>query len=205
VGVLGRRLAWAYAVLALGSGLALVVAVLARVSLGIVLVLLVPVYGGIALALRSMAGEATRRLLLRRARAGVIAGAFATLAYDAVRFALVSLLPLHVRPFEAIPLFGYLIAGQGISFAAATSIGFAYHYANGVLFGMAYGVLLAERSAAFGVLWGMGLEVAMLALYPRWLHLGNVLAEFTAVSLAGHLAYGIVLGRIANRLARSPA
>ena len=38
----------------------------------------------------------------------------------------------------------------------------------------------------------------MLSIYPRWLDLKAVMAEFTMVSMSGHIVYGSVLGRISQ-------
>jgi hypothetical protein len=45
----------------------------------------------------------------------------------------------------------------------------------------------------------MCLEIAMFSIYPSWLHLQAVMQEFTIVSIAGHFAYGSVLGLFCNR------
>jgi hypothetical protein len=44
----------------------------------------------------------------------------------------------------------------------------------------------------------MGLEAAMLAIYPGWLDLEAVMKEFVAVSVLGHIAYGTTLGMISQ-------
>jgi hypothetical protein len=45
----------------------------------------------------------------------------------------------------------------------------------------------------------MGLEAAMLTVYPGWLDLEAVMEEFVTVSVFGHLAYGTALGIISQR------
>ena len=40
----------------------------------------------------------------------------------------------------------------------------------------------------------------MLLVYPHWLPLGRVMGEFTIVSVSGHLAYGVTLGVLVQRL-----
>jgi hypothetical protein len=42
----------------------------------------------------------------------------------------------------------------------------------------------------------------MVSLYPAWLGL-QAMEEFVQVTIAGHLAYGIVLGYLARSLLRS--
>jgi hypothetical protein len=63
---------------------------------------------------------------------------------------------------------------------------------------------LGTRGWREGILWALGLELAMVAVYPGWLHIGALLEEFVAVSLIGHLAYGSVLGSLSRYWLRSP-
>jgi hypothetical protein len=71
---------------------------------------------------------------------------------------------------------------------------FVYHVSNGILFGTAYTLLLGQQRWWCGIAWSLGLELAMLCLYPLWLDLRSVMGEFTVMSVTGHLAYGAVLG-----------
>jgi hypothetical protein len=78
-------------------------------------------------------------------------------------------------------------------------VGVGYHYLNGLCFAAGYSLLFRGRPFALGIAWAMGLEAAMLLVYPRWLPaLGRVLGEFTVVSMIGHVAYGTVLGLVAQ-------
>jgi hypothetical protein len=190
-----------FAAMSLSTGLALVVAVLAHVSMGGVLAMLAVFCLLVGLWLRAQATPPVRQILARRARAGMLAGAGAVLAYDSVRLGMVALLHLHVRPLEALPYFGELIAGRGIDARTALAIGTCYHYANGVLFGTSYALFFARAPWWYGIAWGVALEAAMLLVYPQFLSLGKVLAEFTAVSLSGHIAYGAALGLLTRKLA----
>jgi hypothetical protein len=60
-------------------------------------------------------------------------------------------------------------------------------------------LVLGGRHWAYGVGWALLLELAMLTVYPIWLGLQAVLAEFTAVLVVGHLAYGSTLGWFSQR------
>ena len=43
----------------------------------------------------------------------------------------------------------------------------------------------------------------MLTVYPGWLDLQAVMAEFTLVSMIGHLSYGSILGVLSQRWFRA--
>jgi hypothetical protein len=179
------------------SGAALVVTVLTRVSLG--LTLLSGAVCVVALLWQSWRRltPAARLVALERMRTGLLAGIPATGAYDLARLLLVETSGVSIWPFDTFPLFGQAILGTALPPGVTLAVGTGYHYLNGMCFGAAYSVLFRRRLFAFGILWAMGLELAMLAVYPRWLpQLGRVLGEFTAVSLTGHLAYGTALGLV---------
>jgi hypothetical protein len=188
------------AVSMLASGIALVITVIAGLPLWLMLVLL----GTAAVLLVSLrwyqSDEAARLRLRRQMRTGVIAGLAATLAYDATRLLLVRVGRLPLSPFETFSIFGQLIAGGGRPDWVMFAVGTAYHVLNGTAFAIGYCFLLGGRNWRWGVAWGLGLEAAMLAIYPSWLDLDAVLVEFTTMSFVGHLAYGSVLGLVSQRL-----
>lgn len=184
----------------LGSGAALVVAILWRISLGLALIVFAAALTGIVALQVSRLPVVMRRGVRVQAGRGALIGFAATLAYDLTRLLLVVLFPLRVRPFETWVRFGYAILDASASRDAALIVGTIYHYANGVFFAVSYGLLLGRRAWGYGVAWAFGLEVAMLVVYPRWLNLRDVLAEFTLISLVGHLAYGVTLGALGQRL-----
>jgi hypothetical protein len=132
--------------------------------------------------------------LIRTIRKGVVIGLLATAAYDIVRLLIVWAFSMHVNPFKAFPYFGYAIAGEGIARESAIAIGAVYHAVNGIFFSISYCLLFRGRHWICGILWALGLEALMFSVYPSWLNLDAVLAEFTIVSVTGHLAYGAVLG-----------
>ena len=125
---------------------------------------------------------------------GLIGGVFATTAYDLSRYLLILLFPFSVKPFEAIPLFGKLLIGPWVPSADLQLFaGIFYHLINGIGFGIAYSILFAPRGWIAGLLWALGLEALMLAIYPGWLNI-KMMEEFFTVSVSGHLVYGVVLG-----------
>jgi hypothetical protein len=183
----------------LASGVALIVYLVARVSLDLALGLTMGVaVGSGALVWRRLAPPG-RREARRRVAAGIVAGLAATCAYDLVRWVAVELGGLAFRPFEAFPLFGRLLIGSGAPAPFAVLAGTCYHLLNGVSFAVAYALTLGDRGWRAGVAWAVVLEALMLTLYPGWLHPASV-AEFFGISMLGHLAYGVVLGVTSQRL-----
>jgi hypothetical protein len=188
-----------FAGVACSTGLALLLALIFKVSLALVLLLLA-VFSSIVLFVQwGQSAPSQRELIKRRFAVGAAAGALATLGYDTARFLVVKAFHFHIAPFEAIPLFGYLMVGQRSSLWTAIFAGTAYHYLNGTAFATAYCLLFAERDWKWGVVWALGLEAAMFTVYPGWLDLKTVMKEFTVVSLSGHVIYGTILGVLAQR------
>lgn len=190
-----RRL-W-LAILPLATGIGLAAHIVARLSLIAGAALAAGMGAVAAYAVWSRTPELKRRTVRRRALVGVVAGALATVAYDASRLMTIRLFPLHVQPFVALPIFGRLLVGPNAPAGLATAAGVAYHAANGVGFGTAYVFLFRRLGVLTGLLWAGVLELLMLSLYPSWLNL-QALDEFAGVSIVGHVAYGLVLGWVAR-------
>lgn len=188
---------------ALCSGASLFAAVLFRLPLGLTLAAFGIFAALTALAAVRIVPPSARNELGARALAGIAGGAVGVLFYDGIRLALVTTLHLQVKPFEALPLFGALIAGVTPQSLTSWIIGTLYHYLNGVMFGVSYGIALGRKSWLWGIPWALGLEAFMLMLYPGWLQIrSSMLGEFTVISLAGHLAYGTGLGLTTAALLR---
>lgn len=143
-----------------------------------------------------------REFVKRRSLVGLVAGVAALVVYDVSRWSVVWVGGLDVNPFEAIPIFGELLVGSSVSDSATWVAGFGYHVFNGVGFAMFYSMLMGRRGVLAGVGWAFLLEVVTLFVYPGWLDI-RARGEFTAVSLAGHIGYGIALGYLAKRMLRS--
>ena len=202
----GRAAIIITAACALFSGASLVVAALLHWSLGTTLAAAgVFSFAVVAITMTAVTPR-SRREFARRAVAGALGGIAGVAAYDVVRYLIVAGLHLQVRPFEALPLFGALIAGVTPQTTASWIIGTAYHYVNGIMFGVSYGVALGRTAWYLGIAWALGLEMLMLMLYPGWLHISKALmGEFTVVSLSGHVAYGAGLGLVTSGLIRRSA
>ena len=142
------------------------------------------------------------------------AGLIATLAYDLFRLPFVSarkwgiaslVPPLDL--FKVFPRFGAMILGQPVEQPSysptAHLIGWAYHFSNGLTFGVMYTAMIGEgarRPWGWAVLMAVGLELAMLLTpYPHVFGI-QVGAVFVAVTLAAHLIFGLVLGLLTHWL-----
>lgn len=191
------------AILFLGSGAALVAYIITGLWLlvGVGLGLLVLVVLGALLWRRAC--DAERTWLLRRLRIGLVAGVLATGAYDLSRLALVKFGAMRFQPFESFTLFGQALLGTHQPSGWVTAAGTGYHLLNGLSFAVAYTVAAGHRGVRAGIVWALMLETAMVSLYPGWLGL-KALDEFLQVSILGHLAYGAVLGLVAQRLLSRP-
>jgi hypothetical protein len=200
MGIIQTRvsLLWLLAALPLASGAALVVHILSSISLGLALLvagIIVAITGGLTW---KQLPPAARARVAQRVKIGLVAGLLATLAYDSSRWIMVTLFHYTFWPFDVYPIFGYAIAGSNIPSNVATVIGTLYHYTNGIMFAIAYTILFAPRGWWAGILWALGLEALMLAIYPGWLH-PRAFNEFVSVSMLGHVAYGSVLGSFSQQ------
>jgi len=128
-----------------------------------------------------------------RIRVGALGGLAGTLGYDLVR------IPFAVagqRVFAPIESYGILIADASASSALTTTLGWLYHFSNGVTFGIAFAAVAARRRWAWGVLWGLVLESA--ALFSPFGVRYNIAGQAGPIAIAygAHVAYGYPLGRI---------
>ena len=145
-------------------------------------------------------GQACRIIFI-----GAIAGFIAALAYDAFRLpfvysaswglaALVPSLPL----FKVFPQFGAMILGRAESNSlAAILVGWAYHFSNGVTFGVMYAAMVNGQWRSrwpVAVVFSVGLELAMLFTpYPATFGI-RVTETFVVVTLTAHLIFGVTMG-----------
>jgi hypothetical protein len=134
------------------------------------------------------------RVFADRLIAGAVFGLIATLAYDAIRPALVEVFQLHFNPYRAHPIFGSLITGRPPSDGFAQVVGWAYHFWNGITFGMMFAMVRPRGGPIAGLIWAETLQMFMMALYPRFLEIRLDTPGFLLTGLIGHGLYGLVLG-----------
>ncbi len=183
----GRRLL--LGILPVSTGAALVTLIVARISMPLAAL----VVAGIGITARRFAlrdlDDTARARITHLTKRAVAAGFAATLAYDATRFGIVALARWDIRPFYAIPRFGQQFVGVDAPGPAQWLTGLTYHLLNGIGFAVAYALVVRRPRWATAVGWALGLEAAMVLMYPQWLGI-NITKEFTMVSLGGHLAWG---------------
>ncbi len=146
---------------------------------------------------------------------GSLAGLFAAFAYDIFRLPFVVapdlsidriLPPLQI--FKVFPRFGAMILGQPLAQPVysllAQLVGWAYHFSNGLTFGIMYVALVGDarrRLWAWAVLFATGLELGMLFTpYPhffgiasrRSLWLSPWLRIWCSGAVAGFVGAGLV-------------
>jgi hypothetical protein len=94
---------------------------------------------------------------------------------------------------------------QPVYSVLAQLVGWAYHFSNGLTFGIMYVALVGDakrRLWAWAVVFAVGLDLGML-FTPYAKFFGIVLApKFVVVTLAAHLVFGIVMGLSALGLSR---
>jgi hypothetical protein len=147
---------------------------------------------------------------------GAIAGLTAAVAYDVFRLPFVFAREWHlagiVPPmnlFKVFPRFGAMILAEPIEqahySAAAQWIGWAYHFSNGLTFGVMYMALIGDgrrRSWGWAVLMAVGLELGMLFTpYPRFFGI-QLTTTFVIVTLAAHSIFGVMMGVLARALSQ---
>ena len=145
-----------------------------------------------------------RRWFIDVIKIGAAGGVLATVAYDLARYGLSQWDPSPYNPFEALRVFGLLLAGSGATPAVIYTSGAAFHTLNGISFGVAFCFFFGTRGILAGIGWGIFLELFQIALYPNWLDIKAV-KEFTQISALSHVAYGAVLGVICRHGLRSHA
>ncbi|MGH9213500.1 MAG: hypothetical protein ACRD2C_22925 [Acidimicrobiales bacterium] len=176
----------------MATGAALVVHIVVDVPLWLSVAVAATAAGCvIALAVHRHPGgtRAGRRVIT----VGTASAVAALVAYDGTRLAISTGLGYEVGPFDAFRHFGAGLVGSSASNAARWTAGTLFHITNGITFGIAYTIVAGRRGVVAGVLFGLGLEAAMIAFYPAWLQIPN-LREFVSMSIVGHAVYGAVLG-----------
>jgi len=139
---------------------------------------------------------ATRAALL----AGALGGLVGSLAYDLFRVPFVYLTGLQLlAPIES---YGVLLLGADTSSPLTDFAGWAYHFTNGMGFGVAWAVIATGRRWIWGVGWGLFLET-MTIVSPfagTYGLIANGQVQWTAIGLAyaAHVPYGAAVGLFAQ-------
>jgi hypothetical protein len=190
-----RRARLLLAAVPLSAGAALVVHILARLSLALAVAAVLGFTIAVAALVWRRLPADRREEARRRALVGLAVGLLSTAAYDVSRLLVVTVFPMTFWPFGAIPLFGAALLGDTAPEPLTLIAGLAFHLANGVGFGAAYVLVVRRPRILTGLAWAAILETAMVGLYPGWLDI-KAMDEFLSVSIVGHAAYGATLGGV---------
>ena len=133
---------------------------------------------------------------------GAFAGLLATFAYDIAR---IPFLLAGVRVFITHDAYGIWIAEAALSNRFTHALGWAYHFSNGISFGIIYALFMRGEHWGWAVLYALMLETINLltpfsvvfGISRNWLAIG--------ILYLGHLAFGVVLGVVVQNFKRSMA
>ena len=150
---------------------------------------------GLGWATRTRGRDGLRLALV----AGTVGGLVGTVGYDVFRIPFVL---GGLRLFAPIESYGILLLGADGSSSTTDFAGWAYHFCNGIGFGITYAAVALGRRWPWAVLWGVILETATIltpfadayAIRGKW--------DLIAIAYAAHLAYGIPLGLTVQRAVR---
>jgi hypothetical protein len=124
---------------------------------------------------------------------GTFGGLLGTFAYDLIRL---PMLLTGYRLFSPIDSYGVLILGADSSSPRSGLLGWGFHYANGIGFGIAYAAVAGGRRWQWGLVWGLMIETLAVATPVAGIYALRG-AGLLAIAYSGHLAYGSVLGGLA--------
>lgn len=128
---------------------------------------------------------------------GTIAGIVGTLGYDLFRVPFVFGAGLQLlRPIES---YGVLALDATTSTGLTDLAGWAYHFSNGIGFGIVYAVVGCGRSKWWGVAWALVLETGTVltpfasaySLTGKW--------DIIGIAYAAHVPFGLAVGIAAER------
>ncbi|MBI3723763.1 hypothetical protein HY251_07410 [bacterium] len=160
-----------------------------RMSATVPLLLLPGTVATIGLAWRGSAG------LRSDIWTGTWTGFLAACAYDLFRVPFVlSGMPL----FKVFPAFGASITGLAPETVLAQGAGWAYHFSNGMSFGIMYVLLCGRKRWVLGIPFALAIEAGLLlSPYARFFGIEPG-PKFIAVTIAAHSVFGLALGVLAR-------
>lgn len=157
-------------------------------------------FGGLVFASLRRYPELDR--FAERTVAGIAFGLLATIAYDLVRPVLVTIFQFHANPYKAMPLFGSRITGRPTDDGIAVLVGWLYHFWNGISFAVMFTLVRPRGGWFIGLLWGLGLQIFTILVYPSFLEARLDDVGFMVTGLVGHSIWGAVLGASLQRWGR---
>lgn len=187
------------AILFLFSGASLLVFIYLKLNLGLVLLAFFGISYFLFKKTTALLPATQQHQINTAIKNGASFGVLGTLFYDLTRYLIVAIFQMKFNPFMSFYHFGNAIIGHSGNQNLALLIGALYHLLNGVAFATAYVIVFRGRHWLWGIAWALVLEAFIFSIYPGWLNLAAVMAEFTVVSLIGHVAYGLTIGLLNQR------
>lgn len=131
---------------------------------------------------------------------GALAGFVATIGLDVVRLSGVS---IGLMPVSLPPIFGSMLTGLPPETSTAVTVGYIYHFLNGITFGIIYAVIFGRIKWFVGVGYGLFIELGMMVSPPTVMMAGffglKMGYGILVVSLIAHIVFGAVLGLLVQR------
>jgi hypothetical protein len=133
--------------------------------------------------------------------AGALGGFVGTLGYDFFRVPFIYL--GGYRLLAPIESYGVLLLDAETSTPLTDFVGWSYHFANGIGFGVAYAVMMRGRDWRWAILWGLFLESAVV--FSPFANTYGLVTDNDvkwapiAIAYAAHVPYGIAVGLAAQR------
>ena len=127
---------------------------------------------------------------------GFWGGLLGTLAYDLAR---IPFLLAGQRVFAPINVYGVWLAEAAISSQWTHALGWAYHFSNGITFGIMYALFMRRRHWLWAIPWALLLET--IAVLSPFAVIFNLVGNYNALAIAylGHVAYALPLGWLVYR------
>lgn len=130
---------------------------------------------------------------------GALAGFVATIGLDIVRLSGVSMGAMPNLP----PMFGSMLTGLPPETSTSVTVGYIYHFLNGITFGIIYAVIFGRIKWFVGVGYGLFVELGMMISPPMVMMAGffglKMGYSILVVSLIAHIVFGAVLGLLVQR------
>jgi hypothetical protein len=146
------------------------------------------------------------RNLVRRMIAGATCGAAATVGLEVVRQASFHFggMPGNLPRLLGVLLMNRFMLGPS---ALSDALGYAYHFWNGVCFGLIFAVLFGRSSRLWASVYGLAIGFGFLAgPAVRAMGVGFLglrMPAMTATVVAAHIVYGLLLGLCLGRWIRA--
>jgi hypothetical protein len=128
--------------------------------------------------------------------AGTMGGLIGTIGYDLFR---VPFVLAGLRVLAPIDSYGVLILDANTSSPLSGFTGWAYHFSNGIGFGIAYAAIALGRSKWWGVAWALVLETATIVTPFADSYGLHGKYGIIAIAYAAHVPYGLAVGWAAER------